>query len=392
MNQNKSLSIMQVLPSLISGGVETGTVDIARALVQSGHRAIVVSSGGQMVAKLNDMGATHITLPVHSKNPIVMWQNAQKIKQLIRNEKIDVVHARSRAPAWSCYWATRSEQTPYITTFHGTYGHKSRIKRWYNSVMLKSDITIAVSNFIAEHIAENYTEQLKTTPLEHAVKVIHRGIDIDKFNPASTPSEAVLALRKAWDIPDNNIVIMLPGRLTRWKGHTFLIEALAKLEQDNITCLLVGDNKDKDHYFEELKALIHRHQLDTAVKMVGGCTNMPAAYSLADIVVSASTDPEAFGRVVCEAQAMKCLVVATKHGGSLENIAHEQQHLMCRVSDSEAMANSIRSGLALCQTEHAALKNSIVNASREHIKHNFTLELMCRDTLSVYNQVLANKG
>jgi glycosyltransferase involved in cell wall biosynthesis len=386
---HKTLNIMQVLPSLVSGGVETGTIDIARALIEAGHRAIVVSAGGSMVSQLNEMGAKHITMPVHSKNPFVIRKNARILKQLILGEGIDAVHARSRAPAWSCYWATKLTNTPYVTTFHGTYGHQGRLKRWYNSIMLRSDMTVAVSNFIAEHITSIYSDFVKKT--KHENKIIHRGIDINKFDPEALTSERKLQLRKLWNVPEDHLVIMLPGRITRWKGQTFLIEALAKIQQDNITCLLVGDNKGKDHFVNELETLIHSHKLQNRIKLVGGCSDMPAAYSITDIVVSASTDPEAFGRVACEAQAMECLVIATKHGGSLETIAPEQQHLMCKVSDSESMAKSILTALVLTQEENNKKKHSVVSASRHYIEQHFSLELMCRDTLSLYQRVIDNK-
>ncbi len=382
---------MQVLPSLVSGGVETGTIDIAKALVTADRKAIIISAGGQMVSQLDAIGARHINLPVDSKNPFVIWKNAQTLKQLIHKENIDVIHARSRAPAWSCYWAARSTKTPYITTFHGTYGHHSRIKRWYNSIMLRSDITIAVSNFIAEHIKYTYSDFLLNSTHQHKIKVIHRGIDTDKFNPDNVSLERTAQLRLRWNIPENDLVIMLPGRITRWKGQVQLIEALANIPMENITCILVGDNKGKDHYVNELNNLIREHKLETQVKLVGGCNDMPAAYSLADIVVSASTDPEAFGRVACEAQAMKCLVIATKHGGSLETIAPQQQHLMCKVSDSEAMAQSMRNAIELCREENQSRKQAIMNTSRHHIEQRFSLDLMCKTTLALYDQVIANK-
>ena len=383
---------MQVLPSLVSGGVETGTIDIASALIEAGHRAIVVSTGGAMVSQLDTMGALHITLPVHSKNPFVIWKNTQALKQLIREESIDLVHARSRAPAWSCYWASKATKTPFVTTFHGTYGHQGYLKRWYNSIMLRSDMTIAVSNFIAEHIKSTYAGFVKQTKHKNKIQVIHRGIDINKFDSEKLAPERTAQLHKRWDIPENHLVIMLPGRITRWKGQTQLIDALAKLQEEkNITCILVGDNKGKDHFVNELEALILHHHLQGRVKLVGGCHDMPAAYCLADIVVSASTEPEAFGRVACEAQAMQCLVIATKHGGSLETISPEQQHLMCEVADSESMAQSLRAALVLCQEANQENRKAIVSASRHYIEQNFTLDLMCRDTLALYRHVIDNK-
>lgn len=382
---------MQVLPSLVSGGVETGTIDIAKALVDKGHRAIVVSSGGQMVSFLDDIKATHITLPVHSKNPVVMWKNAQTLKQLIKQENIAVVHARSRAPAWSCYWATRSTNTPYITTFHGTYGHQGRLKKWYNSIMLKGNTTIAVSNFIAKHIHSIYFERIQGSTHKPEIQVIHRGIDISKFDPERLCPAKCEELRKRWEIHPSQTVVMLPGRITRWKGQAVFIEAIAKIKQEKITYLLVGDNKGKDHFVDELNALILKYNLQNQVKLVGGCKDMPTAYGISDIVVSASTDPEAFGRVACEAQAMKCLVVATRHGGSLETISPEQQNLLCNVSDCESLAEAIEIALNLCREENQERKNHILSSSRKHIEDKFTLELMCKDTLALYTKVVANQ-
>ena len=209
---------MQVLPSLVSGGVETGTIDIAKALVDKGHRAIVVSSGGQMVSFLDDIKATHITLPVHSKNPVVMWKNAQTLKQLIKQENIAVVHARSRAPAWSCYWATRSTNTPYITTFHGTYGAQNWLKRRYNAVMTRGERVIAISEFIAGHMRRIYG--VEPTKL----RVIPRGVKMDIFDPARVSAERIIQLSRQWQLRDDAPVVVLPGRLTRWKGQTVLIE------------------------------------------------------------------------------------------------------------------------------------------------------------------------
>jgi len=374
MSQKQSFCVMQVLPTLESGGVETGTIDIAKALLQKGHRAIVVSAGGQMVSQLDDIGASHIKLPVQSKNPWIIWRNAQILKELIQTENIDIVHARSRAPAWSCYWATKNNHTPYITTFHGAYGHQNRLKRWYNSAMLRSNITIAVSNFIASHIQAVYAD------FQKHVQVILRGIDTHQFNPDKTQTATVEQLKKRWKIPTEHIVMMLPGRLTRLKGHAVFIEAAAKLEQQNITYLIVGDEAGKESYKAELQKLTQTLQLSDQIRFIGACSDMPSAYQVADIVVSASTKPEAFGRIACEAQAMSCLVIASNHGGSQETIAPCQQAFMCQPGSIESMTTAMKA--ALSTTPEQA--NNIFRESRSYIYENFSLDKMAADTLSLY--------
>jgi len=224
MNKKNVNTIMQVLPTLVSGGVETGTIDIAKAIVEKGHHAVVVSAGGPMVRQLLKIGAEHINLPVHSKNPWVMWRNAQALKRIIQTKKIDLVHARSRAPAWSCYWASKNTKTPYITTFHGAYSHQNKLKRWYNAVMLRSIKTIAVSHFIAQHIKQTYPN------CQYEMQVIHRGIDTHKYDVSQASTDKVNSLRESWSVPDGYKVIMLPGRLTRLKGHHIFIEAVAKIK------------------------------------------------------------------------------------------------------------------------------------------------------------------
>jgi glycosyltransferase involved in cell wall biosynthesis len=376
---------MQVLPALVSGGVERGTIDIAEALIQNHHKAIVVSSGGSMVTQLEQLGATHIKLPVQSKNPFTMRQNASTLKKLILDHKVDIVHARSRAPAWSCFWATQKLNIPYITTFHGTYGHQSRLKKWYNAIMLRSDKTIAVSDFIANHIKEIYlnpdlNSQVKYSP---DLQVIHRGIDTVKFNPKTITHHQTQQLKQQWGIPENKIIIMLPARVTQWKGHAIFIDAIARLSSNNFICLMVGDDQGKSAYREALDCAIITHNLMDKFKFVGACNDMPGAYKLADIVVSASTDPEAFGRVACEAQAMNCLVIATNHGGSLETIAPSQQMLLCEPNNAISMTQAIETALLI--TPEKAIEIQI--QSREYIEDNFSLTKMCRDTLALYQQL-----
>lgn len=365
---------MQVLPALISGGVERGTVDIATALIKNGHQAMVISSGGGLVKQLESVGAIHIELSVQSKNPFVLWQNSRTLKKLILEHKVDLVHARSRAPAWSCYWATKHSKTPFITTFHGAYGHQNALKCLYNSVMLKSHTTIAVSNFIAHHISAIYPSNSAN------ISVIPRGIDTQLFSPSKSLNTRAEVLATQWCIPSNKTIIMLPGRLTRLKGHTTLIKAIAQLDTSNIICLFVGDHHGNISYQQELKTLIARHNLEDIIYLVGGCHDMPAAYQLANIVVSASVKPESFGRITCEAQAVNCLVVATNHGGTKEVLSPAQKDFLCAPNNSETMTKALINALAIDEQE----QSTIFKQSRKYIEANFTLDKMCQDTLAVY--------
>ena len=287
---DKKLRILQVLPSLVSGGVERGTLDLCRYLIQQGHEAWVVSSGGPLVKTLEDLGAKHIELNVHSKNPFIIWKNSQTLRRLIEKHQFDLVHARSRAPAWSCYWASKKENIPFVTTFHGRYGHQNNLKRIYNSVMLKGDTCIAVSQFIESHIKTIY-------PDHHTkIKLIPRGIDLATFSSSQACKERAIALRQEWNIAKHDKVIILPGRLTRLKGHQTFLEAIAQLKElSSAHCLIVGDEPGKDHYQQELQAFIDKQNLAKIVKFTGNCFDMPAIYQLADIVISASIKPESFG-------------------------------------------------------------------------------------------------
>ncbi|MFT6904550.1 MAG: glycosyltransferase involved in cell wall biosynthesis [Oleiphilaceae bacterium] len=385
LNQPKKLRILQVLPSLFSGGVERSTLDLCRYLVDQGHEAWVVSAGGPLVEALEIAGAIHVTLPVHSKNPLTMWKNSFALIKLHQQQSFDIIHARSRAPAWSCYWASKKICIPFVTTFHGQYGHQNSFKKMYNGVMLKGDVCIAVSEFIASHITEIYPQH-KTK-----IKLIREGIDLVSFSHNS-PSVSISDLKAHWAIDNNHTVIILPGRLTRIKGHQIFLEALSQLKDASISCLIVGDETGKDHYQKELQEFIAAHQLSSIVKFTGNYYDMPAMYALADIVISASIKPESFGLIACEAQAMGCLVVATKHGGSLETIAPCQKQFMCEIKDSLTMAQAIKHAIDYCDINNQNLKQKIQIESREYIEQNFSLERMCQETLSLYTSLMLNHG
>jgi glycosyltransferase involved in cell wall biosynthesis len=371
-------TVLQVLPSLVSGGVETGTLDLARELVKQGYRSVVISSGGPLVKMLKEQGTEHLTLPVHSKNPFLIWLNSRRIRKIIEKENIDLVHARSRAPAWSCLWATRNKKTPFITTFHGVYGHQNKLKRWYNSAMLRSDHTIAVSHYVENHIRDTYPH------LGENVSTILRGIDLNSFKLEEAKFRAK-NLRSEWNISPESKIIMLPGRLTRIKGHRILIEALSKLTRSDFFCLFVGDEPGKEHYKQELISLIQEKNLQDKVKFTGNCNDMASAYLLADVVISASIKPESFGRVACEAQLMHRLVVATDHGGSQETISPCLRRYMCKPNDAQSMADAISKALSLDEQEQIQIGDS----AAEYVRKNFSLEKMCQDTISLYNQILS---
>ena len=373
-------TVLQILPALgAGGGVERGTVEIAQAIVGAGGRSLVASSGGLLAHEFKRAGAEHFTLPLASKNPLVMRANIARLADLMDAEGVDIVHARSRAPAWSAYFAARRTGRHFVTTFHGTYSTGNLLKRQYNSVMTRGERVIAISAFIAGHVHRVYG-----VPASR-IRVIHRGVDLERFDPARVGAERVVALANQWRLPDGVPVVMLPGRLTRWKGQTIFIEAIAKLGRRDIRALLVGSEQNRAAYRNELEALIERHGLDGVVRIVDHCKDMPAAYMLADVVVSASTDPEAFGRVIPEAQALGRPVVATDHGGARETVIPGETGWLTAVGDTDALAAAIERVLGLS----AAERSRLAEKSLANVRGNFTKDAMCAKTLDVYNEVLA---
>ncbi len=328
--------VLQVVPSLVTGGVERGTVEIAQSLVAAGWTAIVASSGGPMVREITRAGALHVTLPLASKNPFVIRANIRRLEKVIKEHGVDIVHARSRAPAWSAHVAAQRTGAHFVTTFHGTYSQGMfGLKRLYNSVMLKGERVIAISEFIADHIAQYYGLG------PDVVRIVHRGVDLSRFDPHKVSPERIIALAQKWRLPDGYRVITLPGRLTRWKGQAVLIQALSVLDRHDVRCLLVGSDQGRTGYRSELAHMIRRLKLDDVVHIVDECNDMPAAYMLTDIVVSASTDPEAFGRVVVEAQAMGRPVIATGHGAPRETVVQGRTGWLVPPNDPRGLAEAL---------------------------------------------------
>ncbi|KZD05388.1 glycosyltransferase family 4 protein [Oceanibaculum pacificum] len=375
-------TVLQVLPGLVTGGVERGTVDMADALVQAGWRALVASSGGPMVRELERAGATHITLPLDSKNPFRMRTNARELARLIQEYGVHIVHARSRAPAWSAYWATRRTGTPFVTSFHAPYKITGPVKRWYNSVMTRGDRVIAISNFIGRHIAENY----KIDP--NLMRVIPRGVDLDRFDPELVSAERMIQLSEAWRLEDGVPVVMLPGRLTRWKGQAVLIQAMAELRDVPALAVLVGSDQGRVAYREELEATVEKLELKSSVRFAGECRDMPAAYMLSDVVVSASTEPEGFGRVSVEAQALGRPVVGSNHGGVAETVLPGQTGWLVPADDPKALAAALRQALALAGEERAAW----AARAMEHVRQNYSKQLMCARTIAIYQELLEERA
>lgn len=371
-------AVLQVLPRLVAGGVERGTVEVAAALVAQGWSSWVASEGGPMVRELQKVGAHHVALPLASKNPIVMRRNVGRLADLVRHARIDIIHARSRAPAWSAAAAARRTGCHLVTSFHNVYGAGTALRRWYNSVMGRGERVIAISQFVADNAVDLYGVD------PQRLRIVHRGVDLERFDPAHVFAERVVKLARQWRLPDDAPVVMLPGRLTRWKGQLDLVEALARLARRDIRCLLVGSDDDKAGYRREIEERVRRHHLEDVVGIVDHCPDMPAAYMLADVVVSASNRPEGFGRVAIEAQAMGRPVIATDHGGARETIIDGETGWLVPPSDASAMAAALIEALSLTPEERQLL----AVRSRAHVAEHFSTAAMCAAEIAVYEELL----
>jgi glycosyltransferase involved in cell wall biosynthesis len=370
--------VLQVLPRLVSGGVERGTIEISAALAAAGWGSYVASAGGKMAHELTRHGATHITLPLASKNPLVMHGNIARLAALIEEHDIDIVHARSRAPAWSAWAASRRTGRHFVTTFHNAYGDSTRLRRCYNSVMSRGERVIAISYFVAEHAATTYGIGADR------LRVIHRGVDLARFDPQRISAERLIQLAKQWRLPDDRPIVMLPGRLTRWKGQLDLVSAIAALGQRDVLCLLVGSDEGRPAFRRELETTIAARGLGEVFQLVDDCNDMPAALMLADVVVSASNRPEGFGRVIVEAQAMGRPVVATDHGGARETVLPDETGWLVPPGDPRALAGAIAEALALSAEERAILAERAI----AHARERFGIERMCAETLAAYGEIL----
>lgn len=370
--------IMQILPALNSGGVEQGVIDINAAIVRAGGHSIVVSSGGKRVKEIGQAGGMHITLPVHSKNPFVIAANVARLRKIIRDYNVDVVHACSRAPAWSAARAVCGTAAKYVTSCHAAHKVTGVLKRLYNSSITRGERVIAVSHFLADYLEENY----KVPP--EKIRVVHRGLAIENFHPNSVTPERLIKLAQQWRVPDGASVVMLAGRLSRIKGHMFLIDAIQKLVQKDVFCLFVGSDIGNERYRKELEVYIDSCGMAGSVRIVTGCDDMPAAYMLATVVVAPSLVPEGFGRIAIEAQAMGRPVIATDHGGSRETILRDTTGWLVTPGDVQGLSNALHDAMSLDARQRAVLATRAMG----HVIQHFTNEQMCAGTLDVYAELL----
>ena len=381
------LNVLQVIPKLGYGGAETGCYDIAHYLPENECRSFIATSGGELLKYIKKDKVKILKLPVHSKNPLLIIFNALVLVIYIIIYKINIIHARSRAPAWACYFACLLTNRVFVTTFHGTYNFKSKFKKFYNSIMLKSKLTIAGSNFIFSHINEKYSEYLSK---DKKLRVIFRGINLDYYNSKNISILKQEKLKQEWNLSSNQFTILLPGRLTYWKGQEMFIESLNILIEDydkaNFQAVILGSDQGRKVYKKKLINLVERYNLNKKVKFIQHCKEMPLAYSLSDVVVSASIEPEAFGRVSVEAQSMGKPIIATDIGGSKETIVNKKSGFLYKHDDPRELAKVLNAVIQLSQDE---LK-LIGNEGRKNVTKKFDVETMCQSNLKEYKKLIKN--
>ncbi|MDB9820204.1 glycosyltransferase family 4 protein [Candidatus Pelagibacter sp.] len=382
---SSELKVLQVIPKLGYGGAETGCYDLAHYLPENNCSSYIVTSGGELLKFIDRKKVKVIKLPVHSKNPFLMLFNSIALIFIILLNNISIVHARSRAPAWSCLFATKITRRKFVTTFHGTYNFKNSIKKFYNSAMVRSDLIIAGSNFIFSHINQNYPKYLD---LKKKFLVIFRGINVDYFDSSTTLDSEENRLISDWEVDKNKKIILMPGRLTAWKGQETFIEALnlvnKELGYDSFNAVILGSDQGRDIYTKKIKRLAEQYRLTSQLKFIEHCKNMPLAYKISDIVVSASVEPEAFGRVAVEAQSMEKPIIASDIGGSNETITDNVTGFLFQSGNAEALSKKIVEAL---QLDESRLK-SIGIEGRKNIIKKFNVEKMCFSTYSEYKKLL----
>ena len=379
------LKVLQVIPKLGYGGAETGCYDIAHYLNENDCKSYIITSGGELIKFINKKKVKLIRLPVQSKNPIIMLFNAIIISLIILFCNINIVHARSRAPAWSCLVATKITGRKFVTTFHGTYNFNSSIKKFYNSVMVRSDLIIAGSNFIFSHINENYSNYLNT---KKKFLVIFRGINTDYFDPSTTLEKDEDNLFKSWELKVGKKIILFPGRLTSWKGQEMFLDSINKvniqLGHDAFIAVILGSDQGRELYKKKLIRLVEQYRLTNQVKFIEHCKNMPVAYKISNFVVSASIEPESFGRISAEAQSMQKPILASNIGGSKETIIDNKTGILFESGNSEEMSKKI---IELLNLDESTL-NQMGIEGRKNVINKFNVEKMCFSTYSEYKKLI----
>jgi len=382
----KKIKVLQVIPKLGYGGAETGCYDLAHFLPEQGCKSFIVTSGGVLLKFIKKEKVKVFRLPVQSKNPILILFNAIIISLIILIYNINIVHARSRAPAWSCLIATKITARKFVTTFHGTYNFNNRFKKFYNSVMVRSHLIIAGSNFIFSHINENYGDFFLNR--KRKLLVIFRGINTNYFNPQKISLSKIEKFSKKNSIDRNKFIILLPGRLSFWKGQKIFIEALKLLSEQNTNHafegIILGDDQGRSVYKKQLIALVEQYRLKKIIKFIDHCDEMPVAYKIANLVCSCSSEPEAFGRVSVEAQSMGIPIVASDIGGSTETIVKDKTGFLFKSGDSKALANAI---IMVMNKDYNSLK-SIGFEGRKNVLKKFDVDKMCHTTFTEYKKLI----
>ncbi len=379
-------TLLQVVPELETGGAEQSTIDVAQAVVRAGGTALVATRGGRMAARLEADGGRLAQMPVQTKNPLTMLGNAARLVALIRQENVSIVHARSRAPAFSALWAAHATGTPFVATYHGVYKAKSGLKRWYNAVMTRGDLVIANSDYTRDHVlAEHGIDPAKLV-------TIPRGIDFARFDPAFVTPNRIEALRTAWGLPsaDHRTQILLAGRVTRIKGHLMIVEAARRLAasgRQDFQILFAGDHQGRTGYAAEVQAAIDAAGLSDAVKLVGHCDDMPAAYLLADFAILPTNVPESFGRAAVEPQAMGRTVIASNHGGVTETVLDGVTGWLAPVEDAQAWADALARAIDLGPVK----RREMGEAGCKRARLLYSAETMCAQTLAAYERVLEQR-
>ena len=382
---SSNIKVLQVIPKLGFGGAETGCYDIAHYLPENNCKSFIVTSGGELTKFINKEKVKLIRLPVHSKNPILIFFNSIFLIGIILFFDISIVHARSRAPAWSCLFATKLTRRKFVTTFHGTYNFSGKIKKLYNSIMVRSDLIIAGSNFIFSHIKENYSEFLG---LKKKFLVIFRGINVDYFDQSTKLDSDEKKILKKWEIDKEKKIILVPGRLTNWKGQLLLIEAinLVKIElgYEAFKVVILGSEQGRDLYKKKLIRLTEQYRLTNQIKFIDHCDDMALAYKVSDIVISPSIEPEAFGRVSVEAQAMEKLIIASNIGGSNETIINEKTGFLFEAGNASDLSKKIIRAITMDEMSLELMGKE----GRKNVIKKFNVEKMCFSTYSEYKRLL----
>jgi glycosyltransferase involved in cell wall biosynthesis len=382
---SSNLKVLQVIPKLGYGGAETGCYDIAHYLPENGCKSFIVTSGGELTKFINKEKVKLIKLPVQSKNPLLIIFNTLALIFIIILNNISIVHARSRAPAWSCLFATKITRRKFVTTFHGTYNFNNKIKKFYNSVMVKSNLIIAGSNFIFSHIKNNYSDYLD---IKNKLLVIFRGINVDCFDPTTKTEIEEKKLLKNWGIVDNKKIILLPGRLTSWKGQELFLEAInmvnIQLGYEAFYAVILGSDQGRDLFKKKLIRLSEQYRMTKQVKFIDHCKDMALAYKVSDIIISASIEPEAFGRVAVEAQSMEKVIIASDIGGSNETVIDEKTGYLFEAGNANSLSKKI---LKVINLDDTTIK-TIGTEGRKNIVNKFNVEKMCFSTYSEYKKLI----